>query len=387
MNKQIIPNYLAILLAYLFYRNENEQVKQYWALRNQILDERFGALERAIQDLPVDRNPYGVVVIKPEGSMYPHLKIKKLPPGLSLDWLSSQLARYGVGLVPLSAFTHTSQGFDEARQSFRLTLGGGEAANVLYRKMRRLVIDLNRLIQREQIRYNRPSFIKMGFGIRKNGSLIESEKFWTGIVELIQAYSQRIIGKISRDWPNYGDNTEFLSSYLPERLSVFKHLFFDRISLAQEILYFSKTKPELLLNRLESEFYKDQLDHREKQFRDRLYDRTVHPTQIYSLEVERIFNKLIDRYIYADIRDDKVVRSAALALVNEYYGNNVALDSIQEGFEILCDLKTVNESEHLTEMAETKRFQPFLSYWGDWDGSTRPSGQGHRLDWPEAPGC
>jgi hypothetical protein len=36
-------------------------------------------------------------------------------------------------------------------------------------------------------------------------------------------------------------------------------------------------------------------------------------------------------------------------------------------------------AEEYVRLHTDSALEPFLSYWGDWDGSTRPSGQGHRL--------
>jgi hypothetical protein len=56
--------------------------------------------------------------------MYPLLQVTRLPAGLSLDWLASNLARRGIGLLPLSTFARTEKGFETGRTTFRLTLGG-----------------------------------------------------------------------------------------------------------------------------------------------------------------------------------------------------------------------------------------------------------------------
>ncbi len=149
INAQIQPNIAAILICYLFYRGTTQAVRTYWRLRNAIYSERTRALLTAVENLPPDRNPFRLTIIPPTGSMYPLLHIKRLPPGLSLDWLSSSLARRGIGLLPLATFARTEEGFETGRTTFRLTLGGVDNAEILLAKTRRLLIDLNRLIPKK----------------------------------------------------------------------------------------------------------------------------------------------------------------------------------------------------------------------------------------------
>ena len=94
--------------------------------------------------------------------MYPRLQIGKLPPGLSLDWLASSLARRGIGLLPLATFARTEKGFETGRTTFRLTLGGVDSGEILAAKTRRLLIDLNRLIADEDAQYNRKRVVDSG---------------------------------------------------------------------------------------------------------------------------------------------------------------------------------------------------------------------------------
>ena len=154
-HRHIRPNLGAIALTYLFYRNEIETARAYWRLRNQILLERSRSLVDAQASLPHDRNPFDIEIIPPTGSLYPLMIIHQLPSGLSLDWLASGLARQGIGMLPLSTFARTEQGFETGRKTFRLTLGGVDNAEVLLKKTRRVLIDLNRLIGEESSRYNR----------------------------------------------------------------------------------------------------------------------------------------------------------------------------------------------------------------------------------------
>ena len=124
-------------------------------MRNALFKERTEALISASENLPPDRNPFGLTIIPPTGSMYPLLHVEHLPNGLSLDWLASSLARRGIGLLPLATFARTEEGFDTGRRTFRLTLGGVDPAEIMQVKARRLLIDLNRMIAEEDARYNR----------------------------------------------------------------------------------------------------------------------------------------------------------------------------------------------------------------------------------------
>ena len=56
-----------------------------------------------------------------------------------------------------------------------------------------------------------------------------------------------------------------------------------------------------------------------------------------------------------------------------------AINSQQEVDEILLDLNSLIAGEEFAELFSNTTFSPFLSFWSDWDGSNRPSGQGHRL--------
>ena len=88
VNTHIRPNLAAIFICYLFYRNTTQTARSYWHLRNAIFRERTDALLAAAANLPPDRNPFGLTIIPPTGSMYPLLHVGHLPAGLSLDWLA-----------------------------------------------------------------------------------------------------------------------------------------------------------------------------------------------------------------------------------------------------------------------------------------------------------
>jgi len=79
-----------------------------------------------------------------------------------------------------------------------------------------------------------------------------------------------------------------------------------------------------LAERLQQEFMKDSLPRRQELFRLRSYDRTVHPTQMYSLQAELA----LDPFSRRD-RDQPVtpalIERAAQELLKEYLGLNVSI--------------------------------------------------------------
>ena len=60
-------------------------------------------------------------------------------------------------------------------------------------------------------------------------------------------------------------------------------------------------------------------------------------------------------------------------------GLNVSIISSEEPSELLLDLKAIITAENYFKLHSNEVFQTFVSFWGDWDGSNRPSGQGHSL--------
>ena len=184
INSIIVPNLAAIFICYLFYRGAPQATRTYWHLRNAIFRERTQALLTAVENLPPDRNPFGLVILPPTGSMYPLLQVGRLPAGLSLDWLASSLARRGIGLLPLATFARTEEGFETGRTTFRLTLGGVDGAEVLLAKTRRLLIDLNRLIAEEEAHYNRKPLTFRVLESRSSRA-IELGRAWDAIAKQI----------------------------------------------------------------------------------------------------------------------------------------------------------------------------------------------------------
>ena len=374
------PNTGAILLAYLFYRNPVEVARAYWRLRNTIFFERMQAIDTAQRNLPADRNPFAIEILGPTGSMYPLMVVGKLPAGLSLDWVAAGLARQGIGLLPLSTFARTEKGFDAGRKAFRLTLGGTDGAAALLNKTRRVLIDLNRVIGEEAAQYSRRQF-----PLRRPAAPPESvtgpwEAVERGIRELIGG---RIIDSVRslRDEIGTGRVRRLLTEeYVPERLAVYRRRLYDRGVITGELMAAARAdNGRTLGGTLERELYRDDIGRREEAFRSRLYDRTVHPTQMYSIRAEAAFEKILGLLAHGVTPSPDHLTVAARELVNEFLGLNVAISSGEESNEILLDLDAHVSAELFGEIQEAGLHRTFLSFWGDWDGSNRPSGQGHQL--------
>ena len=383
VNSQIQPNLAAIFVCYLFYRNTVESGRAYWQLRNAIFQERTQALMSAAENLPPERNPFDITIIPPAGSMYPLLRVGRLPAGLSLDWLASSLARGGIGLLPLATFARTEKGYETGRKTFRLTLGGVDNAETLLAKTRRLLIALNRLMAEEESHYNRkPLPIRDPGPAKDRSSALRSA--WSSVAEQIleRARDQRLIRRATR-LPRSDDESlrrDFLEGYISERLEVFRIRLLDRALISDESIRQALSDGGTRLSeRLEREFMKDSLQRRQEQFRLRPYDRTVHPTQMYSLRAELALDEIVRAIIAQEPIGAALTEKVAQELWQEYLGRNVAISSREEADEILLDLSVQIAAEEHAELFTNIALSPFLSFWSDWDGSNRPSGQGHRL--------
>lgn len=384
INDSVKPNLGAIYLAYLFYRNRVEDVRAYYRLRNKIFKERSDALVETVADLPVERNRFHIVISAPAGSMYPHLKVTQLPPGLSLDWLSSGLARQGIGLIPLSTFARTEKGFETARNTFRLTLGGTDGADTLSNKTRRVLIDLNRMIGEESACYNRKEFVVKPVQLKKKTVVVDNTAAWDRFEAELTEKIRVKGGKPPTPFDTVSDSDLFLKNFrnefVPYKVSVFKQRFLERQAIANELAGLMRSENgKRLPRRLEKEFYKDNLGNRKHLFRYRLYDRTVHPTQMYSIKTEILFEKLIDALIRNKKPHASLLNTIRTELMKEYYGLNVPILSNEEPHELILDLQTMIDAENYTELHADSSIETFISFWGDWDGSNRPSGQGHSL--------
>ena len=303
LNSIIQPNLAAIFICYLFYRGPTEAARTYWHLRNAIFRERTQALLTAVENLPPDRNPFGLSILPPTGSMYPLLQIGRLPAGLSLDWLASSLARRGIGLLPLATFARTEKGFETGRTTFRLTLGGVDGAEILLAKTRRLLIDLNRLIGEEEAHYNRKQLTFRVLESRSSRS-IELTRAWDGVAGQILASGGSLCVKTSMGASaSFGRceqlQQDFLQRYGPERLEVFRTRLLDRALISDELMRQALNDGgDWLERRLDREFMKDSLPRRQEAFRLRSYDRTVHPTQMYSLQAELALDAIVTALIF-----------------------------------------------------------------------------------------
>ena len=378
LNKKNIPNNFAILLAYLFYRSD-ENVNKYWNLRNKIFKDRIDSISSALNELSEERNEFDIEIKVPTGSMYPALTIHKLPQGISLDWLSTNLANQGIGILSLTSFARTSKGYDLARKTFRLTLGGKDGSDVLKNKTRRLIIDLSRIISEEQQKYLKQSLPKF-----------QIVDYVVGNSDKVAKLKDKIIDKIKNDktgFSNFATNSnsellksKFIDEYLPERLKIFESKILEKLLLKENtVKNISKNKGVELLENLAREFYKEELKQRQLKFRTRLYDRTVHPTQMYSLNVDKLFNDISSSFVNSEKTNNLLIDELVNELINEFTGTNVAIKSQEEGIELVNDLKSLTACEDYIFNFGGYNYSTFLSFWGDWDGSTRPSGQGHRL--------
>ena len=383
LNSTIQPNLAAIFIGYLFYRGSSQATQTYWQMRNAIFRERTQALLIAVGNLPPDRNPFGLTIIPPMGSMYPLLQIKQLPAGLSLDWLASTLARRGIGLLPLATFARTEEGFETGRTTFRLTLGGVDNAEILLTKTRHLLIDLNRLIAQEEAHYNRKPLIFRNL-IQQSGRSSKLTRDWDAITKQILMLSKHN-GTTRRFKPlapldSEKLSTDFLKEYGPERLESFRTRLLDRALISDELMQRAlNDNGDWLDQRLDREFMKDSLPRRQALFRLRSYDRTVHPTQVYSLQAELSLDAIVRALISSQSISTSLIKNASQELWQEYLGRNVSINSEQEADEILLDLDAMIMGEEYVEQFTGTTLPTFLSFWSDWDGSNRPSGQGHRL--------
>lgn len=384
VNKFIKPNIFAILIAYLFYRNRSDKIRQYWLLRNKIFQEKMSSLEQALAELPAERNPFDITFRRPEGSMYPQMTINRLPSGLSLDWLSSGLASQGIGLIPLSTFSRTSKGFELARKSFRLTLGGSDSPHDLLRKTRRVLIDLNRLIAEEHSKYNRIELRISPLNFYKHSFYDSFKKEWANVENKLLSEAENAIkdfvNKFSRSVNSTKLTSRFVKEYLPARVAVYNKLFEDQLNLINDLI----TKHEAdnfisLAKTLDTEFFKDNLETKINLFRQRSFDRTVHPTQMYSLYVDLRFNRIVSKIFKGQSISASETDEFRKSFAEEYLGKNVAVNSLEEADELVCDIHSLILSEVYSSTYSEEKLNAILSFWGDWDGSSRPSGQGHRL--------
>ena len=94
----------------------------------------------------------------------------------------------------------------------------------------------------------------------------------------------------------------------------------------------------------------DTLQRRQQQFKARCYDRTVHPTQMYSLPAEQALDAIVTALLAQQPVAPPLIEQAAQALTQEYLGRNVSIASAQEADEILLDLATLITAEEYSEL-------------------------------------
>ncbi len=378
----LVPNIFAIFIAFLFYRNEPSKIKYFYNVRNKLFNDRMNSLEEALKNIPENRNTFGIKLARPEGAMYPQMIIENLPKVLSLDTLSSELASNGIGMIPLTTFSRTAKGYEIAQKSFRLTLGGIDGAEELLHKMRRVIIDINRLIAEEASKYQR-IYLPEKNDTKFTSQLNQCNSIWENCISGISENALRSFEKFSKsifNEPKFNnDINEFKNNYLKFRIENLSVHFSDRLNLAEKILAkVSNDKNEFIEN-IKKEFYKDDIQNKSERFRFRNFDRTVHPTQMYSIQPDLIAVKLIDEIIFEHKFSNRFIDKISDEIVKEYFGINVPVNSAQEADEAILDLRYLIEAEIFSELNSEISFKSFLSFWGDWDGSTRPSGQGHRI--------
>ncbi len=241
-----------------------------------------------------------------------------------------------------------------------------------------MLIDLNRLIAEESASYRRRDFVIT----RPQAVSSAPPGAWTAVADQIRMQvAARHGGRdLYEELRNERTSRDLLDRFVPERLEVYGRRLADRSMLAAELASDARgDRGRGLMRRLESEFFKDSLERRQTAFRERLFDRTVHPTQMYSIRTEAIFDRIIEGLIRGETPPDGLVGSAAAELVSEYLGLNVAINSSAEADEVLLDLDAHVGAELFAELQGAPGGPTCLSFWGDWDGSNRPSGQGHRL--------
>ncbi len=369
---------LPLLIAYLFYRNGREKVENYWDFRNRLFARRMRWLKKAEQELPDDRNPFLATLQTPEGSMYPLLFIQRLPAGISLETLSSNLANQGIGLVPLTTFARTAQGYQMARNAFRLTLGGRVRDEQLYYQMRRVLIGLNRLIAQEASAFQKKAIPSLRSD-RLGSATKQQHEIWEKTVEAVHHMARQHFDRTRKPFATPDQRATFVEEHLRNRLAGFTRQFNDKLAIWQALRSMDQRQRNAYLqDLLQREFYKDDLASRQQRFRKRILDRTVHPTQMYALTMDIQADNLMQTILRGHQPPSKSVENLARELVAEFLGETVPINSVQEADELLQDLNAFVEAEILAEL-HGEQVPAFLSFWGDWDGSTRPSGQGHRL--------
>ncbi len=388
----IPPNLMAILLSTLFYRRGEGKVARFAQLRDWIMLERGTAIQEEFELLDSETNPYRISYFPPEGAMYPLLFVENMPDTVQIEKIAFQLADQGIGLIPMTNFSQTAEGFDLARRSFRLTLGGRLEIETIPRKIRRLVTELSEQIRRQAENYRFYSLSESDLFRRVTAAALTRQK-----LKAVQGKSDALFREIQNlartefwgvlpDWARKQRNDsyftqEFLKQFLPVRWQFLQNRLRDWVT-AREAVRVGGENP-IFRNAVQRNFLRElRMDSsmvRRKRFSRRLFDRTVHPTQMYSLQVEQLFTQLARASVTPELYKPVSSKTLFQALVKEYIGENVPISSQMEAQEAICDLEALHLTETFEEIFFGESQGVVLSLWGDWDGSTRPSGQGHTL--------
>ena len=173
---------------------------------------------------------------------------------------------------------------------------------------------------------------------------------------------------------------KLFEQFLADRLQMFRGRYLDRAQIARELVSAARAdRGARLAAVLARELHKDDLARRKASFSSRLFDRTVHPTQMHSIRTEIAFEKLVHDLLRNRLPSERSIEAVSRELIAEFFGQNVALTSSEEADEVLVDFNAHLAAELAAELHGATLPRTLLSFWGDWDGSTRPSGQGHRL--------
>ncbi len=388
----IRPNLMAILMSTLFYRRGQEKVSFFWRMRDWILWQRSCAIQEAFEALPDEINPYKIRFLPPQGAMYPQLAVQKMPAVVQIEKLAFQLAHQGIGLIPMTNFSRTVEGFNLANRTFRLTLGGELEIKEIPLKIRRLMEELTEQIrkQAENYYYHRlPRTDLLKDAVRTFSTQKPSDIFRQKTVQLYETVQKLAEKRFYQTLPRRTNDElkqanvldDFLSYFLPRRWQFLENKMQDLLILKEAVRLKQKHPVfrETLFRKFLQELHGEDLESRRDEFTKRLFDRTVHPTQMYSIRVEQLFIQMAKNSVLPEIYESVPVSKLFRELVYEFVGENVPISSQMEAEEVVCDFEALHLAENYGEIFTGESEHIALSFWGDWDGSTRPSGQGHTL--------
>ena len=370
--ERIQPHSLSLFIAAQFYRHHPEQIQDWYHQRNQLLQLRMKALSEAAASLTEKENPYQIAIAAPDGAMYPRLEIHRLPEAVEANPIADRLAAQGIGLIPFSNFSRTQKGIHNGRSLFRLTLGGSDSPEKFYSKGRRLIETLTRLLAAEEAKFRAHRLTPL---IISSPKFSIRQQFW-------QDWEKSIL---NADLPSNGalkknDADDFQKNYLPQRLAIMERQIRDCLNLLDSLAGAAHSDQRgQIIQKLKNELYRDELSKRIRLFRQRPFDRTVHPTQMYALEAEEWSDRLCTDILNKKRPDKSIAAAVKSTFRNEYLGKNISLSSEDEARELVTDLRFVGRLELYHQQTSAHKAPLLLSFWGDWDGSNRPPGQGQRL--------